>query len=139
MTGVSRPTTTAVLGRDVVEYRFDRRGDTVVVLFHGGHMNAGLALGEDVFAEAGCSVLVPSRPGYGRTPLSTGTTPAGFADVTPTWAVVRTIMRAAWRTCPLTTAGRWSRCSPGCGPVADSATTSPAPRPGRTGSPSPPS
>jgi pimeloyl-ACP methyl ester carboxylesterase len=47
---------------------------------HGGHMHAGLALGEELFAELGYSVLVPSRPGYGRTPLRTGRAPAGFAD-----------------------------------------------------------
>jgi hypothetical protein len=41
-----------------------------VVIFHGGHVRAGLALGEEVFAEAGYTLLVPSRPGYGRTPLS---------------------------------------------------------------------
>jgi hypothetical protein len=41
-----------------------------VVIFHGGHVQAGLALGEEVVAEAGYTPLVPSRPGYGRTPLS---------------------------------------------------------------------
>jgi pimeloyl-ACP methyl ester carboxylesterase len=51
-------------------------------VFHGGHMRAGLALGEDVFADAGYTVLAPSRPGYGQTPLSTGTSVSGFADVT---------------------------------------------------------
>jgi pimeloyl-ACP methyl ester carboxylesterase len=53
-----------------------------VVVFHGGHVRAGLALGEDVFADAGYTVLVPSRPGYGRTPLSTGRSAEGFSDVT---------------------------------------------------------
>ncbi|WP_227998869.1 alpha/beta fold hydrolase [Nocardia australiensis] len=82
MTSVARSTMTAELDCGVVEYRFDQRGSTTVVVFHGGHMNAGLALGEDVFVDAGYSVLVPSRPGYGRTPLSTGMTADGFADVT---------------------------------------------------------
>ncbi|PZV98931.1 Pimeloyl-ACP methyl ester carboxylesterase [Micromonospora phaseoli] len=66
----------------VVEYRLERRGDAAVVIMHGGHLRAGLTLDEDVFADAGLTVLAPSRPGYGRTPLSTGTTAAGFADVT---------------------------------------------------------
>jgi pimeloyl-ACP methyl ester carboxylesterase len=64
-----------------VEYRLDRRGETVVAVFHGGHVRAGLALGEDVFAAAGCTLLVPSRPGYGRTPLSTGRSVEGYTDV----------------------------------------------------------
>ncbi|TYB50074.1 alpha/beta hydrolase [Actinomadura chibensis] len=50
-------------------------------MMHGGHMRASLPLGEDVFADAGYSVLAPSRPGYGRTPLTTGTSAPGFADV----------------------------------------------------------
>src|SRR6266545_3516062 len=60
----------------------ERRGDHTVVVLHGGHVRAGLALGEDVFADAGYTVLAPSRPGYGRTPLTTGTSVRGFADVT---------------------------------------------------------
>ncbi|WP_218021129.1 alpha/beta fold hydrolase [Nocardia crassostreae] len=64
-----------------VEYRLDRRGHDTVAIFHGGHMRAEIALGEQVYADAGYTVLVPSRPGYGRTPITTGTTPAGFADV----------------------------------------------------------
>ncbi|MGH1552302.1 alpha/beta fold hydrolase [Streptomyces sp. L7] len=76
------PTVLAELAAGRVEYRFDRRGPVTVVVFYGGHMRAGLSLGEEVFAEAGCSVLVPSRPGYGRTPVSTGLSATGFADVT---------------------------------------------------------
>ncbi len=82
MTGVERPTTVVRLDAGPVEYRLERRGDATVVVFHGGHHRAGLALGEEVFADAGYSVLVPSRPGYGRTPVSTGTSVTGFADVT---------------------------------------------------------
>lgn len=83
MTAIAeRPTTVVHLDAGPVEYRLERRGDATVVVFHGGHQRAGLALGEEVFADAGHTVLAPSRPGYGRTPLSTGTSPAGFADVT---------------------------------------------------------
>ncbi|MEU3271135.1 alpha/beta hydrolase [Saccharomonospora sp. NPDC006951] len=82
MTGIERPTTLAELPEGVVEYRHEQRDGATVLIFHGGHMRAGIPLGEDVFAEAGYSVLVPSRPGYGRTPLRTGTSPAEFADVT---------------------------------------------------------
>ncbi|GAA2142015.1 alpha/beta fold hydrolase [Actinomadura napierensis] len=74
------PTTVADTSRGPVEYRLERRGPSTVLVLHGGHMRAGLRLGEEVFADAGYSVLAPSRPGYGRTPLGTGTSPAGFAD-----------------------------------------------------------
>ena len=65
-----------------VEYRLEQRGDLSVVIFHGGHVRAGLALGEEVYAEAGYTLLVPSRPGYGRTLLSTGRSVSGFCDLT---------------------------------------------------------
>ncbi|MFF5099009.1 MULTISPECIES: alpha/beta fold hydrolase [Actinosynnema] len=77
---VDLPTRLAHLPSGVVEHRFERRGDEAVLVLHGGHLRAGFALGEDVFADGRHSVLVPSRPGYGRTPLSTGATPDGFAD-----------------------------------------------------------
>ncbi|MQB01815.1 MAG: alpha/beta hydrolase, partial [Actinobacteria bacterium] len=48
-----------------VEYRLEQRGEATALIFHGGHMRAGLALGEEVFQTAGCTMLVPSRPGYG--------------------------------------------------------------------------
>lgn len=64
-----------------VEYRLDRRGDAFVVVFHGGHVRASLALGEEVFAAADYTVLAPSRPGYGRTPLAAGTSVEQYTDV----------------------------------------------------------
>jgi pimeloyl-ACP methyl ester carboxylesterase len=82
MAGPERPTTLARLEAGPVEYRLEQRADPTVVVLHGGHQRAGLALGEGVFADAGYTVLAPSRPGYGRTPVSTGTSVAGFADVT---------------------------------------------------------
>jgi pimeloyl-ACP methyl ester carboxylesterase len=84
MASWERDTIIARLAAGVVEYRLEGAGPQVVVMFHGGHMRAGLALGEEVFTGAGYQVLAPSRPGYGRTPLATGTTAAGFADVTAT-------------------------------------------------------
>jgi pimeloyl-ACP methyl ester carboxylesterase len=81
MSDLVRPTAVARLNAGRIEYRLDRRGDVVVVVFHGGHVRAGLALGEDIFAAAGCTVLVPSRPGYGGTPLSTGTSVERYTEV----------------------------------------------------------
>lgn len=80
-TGIERPTEVAGLSRGPVEYRLERRGPRTVLMMHGGHMRASLPLGEEVFADAGYTVLAPSRPGYGRTPLTTGTSPEGFAGV----------------------------------------------------------
>ncbi|MFF0772707.1 alpha/beta fold hydrolase [Nonomuraea wenchangensis] len=71
----------ARVGARTVEYRTHGEGPGTVLVFHGGHMRARMALGEDVFTGAGLRVLVPSRPGYGRTPLIATTAPAeGFAD-----------------------------------------------------------
>jgi pimeloyl-ACP methyl ester carboxylesterase len=81
MAELVRPTALARLPAGPVEYRLDRRGDAVVLVVHGGHTRASLALGEEVFAAAGYTLLVPSRPGYGRTPLSTGTSVEGYSDV----------------------------------------------------------
>ncbi|MGW8989058.1 alpha/beta fold hydrolase [Streptomyces zhihengii] len=79
---VELPTQRLMVGPQLVEYRLDRRGPSVVVIFHGGHLRAGLRLGEDVYEDADCTVLVPSRPGYGATPLSAARSPEEFADTT---------------------------------------------------------
>jgi len=78
MPDLVRPTAVACLPAGQVEYRLDRRGEAVVMVFHGGHVRAGLALGEDAFAAADCTLLAPSRPGYGRTPLTTGRSVEGY-------------------------------------------------------------
>jgi pimeloyl-ACP methyl ester carboxylesterase len=81
MPDLVRPTAVANLPAGQVEYRLERRGDAAVLVCHGGHMRAGLALGEEVFADAGCTVLAPSRPGYGRTPLSSGPSVEAYTEV----------------------------------------------------------
>jgi pimeloyl-ACP methyl ester carboxylesterase len=78
---VERQTEVAYLSGGVVEYRLERRGRRTVLMMHGGHLRASLPLGEEVFADAGYTILAPSRPGYGRTPITTGTSLEGFAEV----------------------------------------------------------
>lgn len=78
---IRRTTSLASLKSGTVEYRWEGGGSTVL-LVHGGHMRAGLAVGEAVYRKFGHSVLVPSRPGYGATPLTTGRGSEGFADAT---------------------------------------------------------
>jgi pimeloyl-ACP methyl ester carboxylesterase len=80
MAEIRRPTQVCDLECGSIEYRLDRRDGEVLLILHGGHLRAGIALGEDEFAAAGFTILAPSRPGYGRTPLRAGPTPARFAD-----------------------------------------------------------
>lgn len=75
---MERATQVIDLAGGPVEYRLERRGPRAVLMLHGGHMRAALPLGEDVFADAGCTVLAVSRPGYGRT--AAGASPDRFAD-----------------------------------------------------------
>jgi pimeloyl-ACP methyl ester carboxylesterase len=63
-----------------IEYRVDSGGDAVALIFHGGHMRANIDLGGDFFRANGFKTLVPSRPGYGKTPIEAGRTTADFAD-----------------------------------------------------------
>jgi len=71
---------TAKTKEGIVEYRLTGEGPQSVIIFHGGHMHSGVALGEDFFIERDYQITVPSRPGYGETPVETGKTPSGFAD-----------------------------------------------------------
>lgn len=72
---------TVAVPSGLVEYRFDRRGPRTALICHGGHLSGRVAVGEDVFADAGWSVLAPSRPGYGGTPVASGPGPERFAVV----------------------------------------------------------
>ena len=81
---VDEPTEVTRLRSGPVEHRLvpgSGAGDVVVVM-HGGHLRAGIPVAEEELRAAGFGVLVPSRPGYGRTPLSAGPGPARFADTT---------------------------------------------------------
>jgi hypothetical protein len=95
MPALEHRTTVAPLPGGTVEYRLARRGSAVVLVFHGGHTRAGLALGEEVFAAAGCTLLAPSRPGYGRTPLATGGSVTGYTDAVQALCVTLRITRIA--------------------------------------------
>lgn len=62
-----------------IEYRLERRGADAVLILHGGHMSARCSFGEESFLDAGYSVLVISRPGYGRTAVDAGPSVPEFA------------------------------------------------------------
>jgi pimeloyl-ACP methyl ester carboxylesterase len=62
-----------------IEYRLQRRGDSTVLILHGGHMSAQCRFGEETFLDAGYSVLITSRPGYGRTAVAAGPSAPEFA------------------------------------------------------------
>ena len=58
---------------DRIEYRLSGTLDgPVALVLHGGHMSAQVDLGEATFHKLGYTVITPSRPGYGRTPLTAG-------------------------------------------------------------------
>jgi pimeloyl-ACP methyl ester carboxylesterase len=63
-----------------IEYRVVGQGPAVLVL-NGGHTNCNSPIGhEQFFLDQGCQLVIPSRPGYGNTPASTGRTAEAFAD-----------------------------------------------------------
>lgn len=64
----------------LIEYRTVGQGPTVLVL-NGGHTNCQSPFGhEQFFLDQGYQLIIPSRPGYGKTPSSTGKTAEAFAD-----------------------------------------------------------
>ncbi len=62
-----------------IEYSVHGRG-TPVLFLHGGHSNAREALAHKYMDPEKFALITPSRPGYGRTPLSGNTTPEAAAD-----------------------------------------------------------
>jgi pimeloyl-ACP methyl ester carboxylesterase len=74
------PTTSVItIDGHAIEYRLERRGHATLLILHGGHMSARCRFGEETFLEAGYSVLVASRPGYGRTDVDAGPSAPEFA------------------------------------------------------------
>ncbi len=72
--------TIAQTERGPIEYRVVGQGPAVLVL-NGGHTNCTSPLGHQrFFVEQGYQLIIPSRPGYGNTPSSTGRTAEAFAD-----------------------------------------------------------
>jgi pimeloyl-ACP methyl ester carboxylesterase len=68
------------LTQGLLEYRVVGEGPTVLVL-NGGHTSCNTPFGhEQFFIEQGYRLILPSRPGYGNTPLTTGPTAEAFAD-----------------------------------------------------------
>jgi pimeloyl-ACP methyl ester carboxylesterase len=62
-----------------VEFRIVGKGPTILVL-NGGHTNCNSPFEhEDFFISRGYSLLIPSRPGYGKTPKKSGKTAEGFS------------------------------------------------------------
>lgn len=61
-----------------IEYVFKGKGQTCLLL-HGGHSNCFEPFGTEEILAAGMSALIPSRPGYGRTPESVGKSAAEAA------------------------------------------------------------
>jgi pimeloyl-ACP methyl ester carboxylesterase len=62
-----------------IEYRFEGKGPTVVVL-NGGHCSRESRLSHEKLIEHGYSVLTPSRPGYDSTPSDVGNSAQAAAD-----------------------------------------------------------
>jgi pimeloyl-ACP methyl ester carboxylesterase len=77
--------TIAQLDQGPVEYRIagsNTGQEPAILVLNGGHTHCDSPLGhEPFFLKHGYQLIVPSRPGYGKTPSSVGKTADAFADV----------------------------------------------------------
>jgi pimeloyl-ACP methyl ester carboxylesterase len=66
-----------------IEYRLTGEGESVILILNGGHCSdcASPFPFETFLTDLGYQLLIPSRPGYGNTPSSTGRTAEEFADM----------------------------------------------------------
>lgn len=55
-----------------IEYSITGDGQNPVLLLHGGHSNCNERFGIDALTDQGFTLVIPSRPGYGRTSKKIG-------------------------------------------------------------------
>lgn len=72
-------TTTTFVDGQPIEYRFRPGSGPTVLILPGAHMPAANAYGERRMLPVDAGILVVSRPGYGRTPVSAGPSVPEFA------------------------------------------------------------
>ena len=75
----TKPFNVAQTTKGPIEYRFEGRGPTIMVL-NGGHCTRDTRLSHEHLTEHGFSVLTPSCPGYDSTPSSVGRSAQAAAD-----------------------------------------------------------
>ncbi len=63
-----------------IEYRQTGAGPTVLIV-HGGHDSCRGDYGQRILIDNNYSILIPTRPGYRGTPISSGTTAESTADL----------------------------------------------------------
>ena len=63
-----------------IEYSLEGNGSTVLIV-HGGHSSCRANFFHQQLVEKGFSVLIPTRPGYGETPIESGKTAEATADL----------------------------------------------------------
>jgi len=71
---------TAITNKGKIEYLLKGRGPAVLIV-HGGHGSCRSDYRQDRLIDKGFSVLIPTRPGYGGTPIDSGTTAESTADL----------------------------------------------------------
>ena len=75
-----RNTGICITDRGKIEYSLEGNGTTVLIV-HGGHSSCRGNFDQEQLVEKGYSVLIPTRPGYGATPIESGKTAEATADL----------------------------------------------------------
>jgi pimeloyl-ACP methyl ester carboxylesterase len=77
-----------------IEYTIEGNGITILVV-HGGNDNCFADIRQESLLQAGYQVLIPSRPGYGKTTLALGKSASEQADVLKTLLDALNIQKTA--------------------------------------------